>query len=87
MTIDDGEQFGFLIVGLIFGSLILCVLVVMGFAIFSDHSVYKYYLQTMEGRVTPHTCVIGQRNWVTDTVEVCYSNPNDALEAMQKLKH
>ena len=61
---------------------LLCIGSMIGCAIFSNHHIDEYYLQTLDS----YTCVMGHRQWVPDTLEVCFINPNDAVDAIQKLK-
>jgi hypothetical protein len=72
--------------GIILCSVFVLVVVILGMLILSNHEVMNYYLETHDTPTGGYTCVMGQRQWVPDTTEVCFSDPVSAMKALEILK-
>lgn len=74
----------------VFTSLIVVgILLVVSFitvGIFNDHKVVGYYLKTDSLHLTSETCVVSQREWVSDIIGPCFTNVDDAMKAIVILK-
>jgi len=50
--------------------------------VFAQRKVLGYYLKVNQGT----TCIMTGMDWDIDYEGACYQNPNDAIEALQKLR-